>query len=130
MYGENKAACPYRHMEVKEIAKIIRKDLKAKFGKGIKFGVTTCRYPREINVKVKEIKADKYIEPFEDFSRDWKYHYSYNDEQIQRIYNARDYRCLSDETLVAIKEILNKYNYDDSDVYTDYFDVNYYTNIS
>ena len=126
----NKTNCEYRNWEVKDIAKEIRKDLKAAFGNKIKFGVRSSRYPREIIVIVKEILDDNYLQNFEDFSREWKFHYDYTDERINEIYSKRDYRSLDEKHLNEIKAIMDKYNYNNSDVYTDYFDVNYYTTIN
>ena len=122
----------YAYEEMKTIAKWIRKDLKKEFGNTIKVGVTSCRYPREINVKIKsiskehlmtenefkeymicshlfdELNYDNYMKPYTEHTNKFKkYH-------------------IKDETYEKIEKTLNKYNYDNSDPYTDYFDVNYY----
>ena len=38
-------------------------------------------------------------------------------------------KCINTEYKTVEVEIVNEYNFDNSDPYTDYFDVNYFTNI-
>ena len=120
----------YAYEEMKTIAKWIRKDLKTEFGNTIKFSVTSCRYPREINVKVKEISKE-YIMDKDEFYKEMMWssrfdEYMYND--YMEAYETGKFKRyhLKEEIDKKITKIINKYNYDNSDPYTDYFDCNYY----
>lgn len=120
----------YAFEPTKEIAKWIRKDLKDEFGKTIKFSVTSGVYPREICVRIKQISMD-HIMKFEDFKEHMICSYNFGEEYYDDYLSAystmkfKKYHLIS-ETYEKIQSIINKYNYDNSDPYTDYFDVNYY----
>mgnify|MGYP007101872266 CR=1 FL=1 len=121
-----KEDCEYRYWEVKDIAKLIRQDLKTEFGRGIKFSVTSNKYPRKISVEIKAVLDDTYKKTFEEFAAEWA---KLSDERINTIYLQGDKRVIKGSVYQKIRRIIDKYNYDNCDYYTDYYDVNYYTNI-
>ncbi|WP_323736246.1 LPD29 domain-containing protein [Methanosphaera sp. ISO3-F5] len=127
----------YAHMPIKDIAKLIRKDLKTRYGKTIKFSVTSRGYPREINVTIKSI-SKQYIMTENEFKTKMENSYRYDEsmyDEYMKPYTAKNNNDLIefkeyhlyDEVRDEINGIIDKYNYDNSDLYTDYFDVNYYT---
>ena len=122
----------YAYEPTKEIAKWIRKDLKKEFGKTIKFSVTSAVYPREINVKIKQISMEHII-PENEFKEYMICSYLFDEDrydEYMKPYTAGTNKFkkyhLKEDTYEKIQKIINKYNYDNSDPYTDYFDCNYY----
>ena len=97
--------------DVKEIAKEIRKDLKHTFEKEFKFSVRSKKYSggQSINIDIK--KAPEYA--------------CYIDTVSYR--DPRTY--VKPYVVKQIKEIVEHYNYDNSNAMTDYFDVGFYPNI-
>ena len=127
----------YAFEDIVELTKMVRKDLKTKYGKTIKFSVTSNRYPREINIRIKGISKE-YLIPEREFEEIMYCSYRYSEDMYDEY--MKPYRevtedglrrfqvyHLREEVAEDIRHILNKYNYDNSDPYTDYFDVNYYT---
>lgn len=121
----------YAYEEMKTIAKWIRNDLKKEFGNTIKFSVTSARYPREINVRIKSISKE-HLMTKDDFQEYMICSYLFDEymyEDYMKPYTDntkfKKYH-LKEETYEKIGKIINKYNYDNSDPYTDYFDHNYY----
>lgn len=119
-----------RHMPLKEIAKIVRKNLKAEFGKNAKFSVR-CRGYNALSVEVKKASADLFmtLEEFEDGHSRYKLQNPAIYENLKYRFERRDYIALKEDVYEKIVEIVNEYNFDNSDPYTDYCDVNYFTNI-
>ena len=95
-------------MTTKEIAKCIRTDLKTTFGKEVKFSVRTNYFSMgsEINIYVKAAKED------------------YFKEEGNHLLN------LKDEVIDKIKNIVEEYQIVESDPYYDYYNTNFYNNIS
>lgn len=104
-----------KNLNFKEIAKLIRTDLKNTFGKDIKFSVQTEYYSggRSLNVKIKETIRN-YLNPL-NIKFPNERHLIYTDE--------------GNELIEQIENIINKYNYDNSDSMTDYFDVRFYSHV-
>lgn len=98
--------------DIKDIAKEIRKDLKEVFGKEFKFSVRIQRFSggQAINIDIK--KAPTYA--------------CYTDTESYP--DSRTY--VKKYVLDKIKEIINHYNYNNSDIMTDYFDVGFYSHIN
>ena len=98
--------------DVKKIAKEIRKDLKEVFGKEFKFSVRIQRFSggQAINIDIKQ--APKYA--------------CYVDTEMYP--DPRTY--VKKYIIKQIKKITDHYNYDDSDIMTDYFNVGFYSNIN
>ena len=119
-----------RHMPLKEIAKEIRKNLKAEFGKTIKFSVR-CRDYNALTVNVKKANENLFMsaEEFEKSHSRYKMTNPAIYENLKYRFDRRDYIALKEDVYEKIVEIVNEYNFDNSDPYTDYCDVNYFTNI-
>jgi hypothetical protein len=102
--------------DLKDVAKKVRADLKAAFGKGWKFGVRISRYSmgQSLSVDVKEapVQFVELIDQADEYGRDWQ---------------ALD---TWKETEDKIAGIVEAYNRDDSDSMTDYFDVDFYKHVS
>lgn len=111
--------------DVVEIAKQIRKDLKAKYGKSIKFSVTTERGLAPcINIRIKEI-SDEYCYTLEEYKRI----YIHDDDIIDKEFKLerfRTHKVVRSEVIKEIQDIHRKYNYNHSDPLNDYYDVGYY----
>ena len=137
--------------DTKDIAKWIRQTLKEEI-KDCKFSVRSEYYSggSSIDVNIKESKNVRIVKKPEEVTEEEILHLmsARNDsreETIERIkrmqnckhYSVNQYHIDSDwqfttkgkELLKKVIEITNKYNYDNSDVMTDYFDVNYYLHI-
>lgn len=122
-----------RNLDIKDIAKLVRKDLKKEFGKDCKFSVRIHRYSggQSLTVSCKEA-TDDIIYSYEelcdkaDFER-LQYDNPQLYEYLDKTYQKEQY--LTDETLARIKEIVEYYNYDESDIYYDYYDVGFGTTI-
>ena len=127
----------YTFMEIKDIAKLIRTDLKKAYGKDIKFSVTSRGYPRDISVTIKKI-SKKYLMDKDEFEQHMKTSYRfaedmydfymepYNSKEENGLYKFETWH-LKDGVEDTVRSIMAKYNYDNSDLMTDYFDVNFYT---
>ena len=114
----------------KEIAALIRQDLKKEFGKKIKFSIRSKRYPREVVAEIKAISKDLLLSR-EDFKEKIICSHHFDDERVPEYLEEYDKGHftkihLKDETYDTIFLFLNKYNYDNSDPMTDYFECNYY----
>ena len=125
----------YTELLPKEIAKLIRKDLKKAFGKTIKFSVKSSY--NSISVTIKEISRMHIItrEQYEEvpmvleakmYKETERYNSFINDYENDHI----TLYMIQDETYDKIKEIIDKYNYSNCDSYTDYYDYNFYDNLS
>lgn len=114
MWESIKPTLPVEYVNRKGIAKEIRDNLKAVFGKGFKFSVTT-----DINsIKVKLMSA-----PYE-ICMDEEYHYI----QTNHYYPENEYRLTKRgrELMKLVYEIALYRHWDKSDPMTDYFNTNYY----
>jgi hypothetical protein len=122
-----------RDLSITEIAKEIRKELKKEFGKDCKFSVRTKRYSggQSLTVTAKKV-TDDLIYTYEELCQKANFErlqydnpdlYEYLDKKYQEV------QFLTDDTISRIKKIVEYYNYDESDIYTDYFDVGFYSHI-
>lgn len=112
----------YDKLAMKDIAKLIRKDLKKRFGNTIKFSVTSERYPEKVEVRVKAI--DKEIANDLEEIKKMK---EYSVEVCTRLFEeGYSDIIVPKETIEIIKNIISEYNYDNSDIMVDYFDVGFY----
>lgn len=113
-----------RNLDIKEIAKIIRTDLRKNF-KGFKFSVKIKRYTggQSLNVSIKDVPENFIL--FSDY-------YTECLKQNEDFNWALSYDKYSDEAIMLkryIEHRVSQYNYDDSDTQTDYFNVNFYSHI-
>ena len=107
--------------------------MKKEFGKDCKFSVRIHRYSGGQSLTVSCKKAtDDIIYSYEelcekaDFER-LQYDNPQLYEHLDKRYQKEQY--LTDETLARIKDIVEYYNYDESDIYYDYYDVGFGTSI-
>lgn len=97
-----------KDLTTKDIAKLIRGDLKTEFGKDVKFSVRTNYFSMgsEINIYIKSAKSSLFKE---------------DGNKIQN---------LNDEVVDKVKFIVDKYQTVESDPYYDYYNTNFYNHIS
>ena len=107
-----------KNLDVKEIAKLVREDIKKELP-NIKTSVRIERYSmgRSINIEVIELN-------YNPFNKLWVKQMVKDDLITESMY-IKDFQLIMDK----LKEIVNNYNYNNSDGMTDYFDVNFYSNI-
>jgi len=131
---------------VVEIAKWVRQELKAHF-KGFKFSVrvrdnralylSILKSPIKLLRDVEEILADEQLilrlqiarnDTEEEIKEMIKTRFANSKHEINHYYINSDWELTDNgkEIIKKINEIANKYNWDNSDTMTDYFDVNYY----
>ena len=128
----NKEEYKYWDMELKDISKAVKKDLKKEYPH-MKCSVRTYNY-NSVEVSIKEIPR-AYLKSREEYIHylDTRYNL-YDDSGIcQRNLLLSDYdnnkvmpSFIKDEIWDNIQTIHQKYNYDNSDLMTDYFDMRYY----
>lgn len=93
------------------IVKRVRQDLKEAFGKEFKFGVRK-RYHSGLDVNIKQCPKEMLVSEISDPETELRYTDQFKEEFINKIY-----------------QIVNAYNYDNSDVMSDYFDRNFYLDV-
>ena len=103
-----------KNLDIKEIAKLIRKDLSDKHP-NFKFSVTISRFSmgRSIDIEIKEINFC-FLNPKKD----------YKNRDDEPIYSEKGL-----ELLESVQNIVKQYNYDNSNSMIDYYDVNFYSNV-
>ena len=108
-----------RELSTKDAAKLIRRDIRLKYGKDLKTSVRTEHFAggSAINIKVKDWVQNP-INP------DW-----YPKGQWNSIYNQR-YTEDGRQLLHDLKEIANQYRWEDSDSMIDYCSCNFYLSVS
>lgn len=113
------------NLDIKEIAKRVRKQIKEKFP-DITVSVTIRRFSggQSMDMEIKKLPFIPYSFAFIDLIEQQQTIHPKTDHLIrtnQSMYNEA-YTKLVD----ALKSMANAYNYDNSDPMTDYFDVNFY----
>jgi len=108
-YGDRYEAT--KDLRLKEIAKLVRKDLKAEFGPEWKFSVRTRSYAggQSLDVDVKTAPTP--------LRSKWGEENGFYTETGAKANEV-------------IRSILDAYNYDGSDIMIDYFDVRFYSHVS
>ena len=127
----NMSQSELRHLSTKEINKMIRKALKDEFGKKMKFSVRKTGW-NSIRIEVKKADATFFMtrEEFEEENSYSRVNFSWNWENMVHRFERNDYIALKPEIREKIETIANQWNFDNSDIMTDYFDVNYYLNVT
>lgn len=141
-----------RHLGTKEVSKRVKQQLKQEFPE-CKFSVRTEYYSGGSSIYVSLMKSNiVVIKPFEDISSRALLLYNahgYPEEQIKKsqldFYHQLNKYTLRDEynednwcngvfitqeghnLLQRVVQVVEQYNYDNSDPMTDYFDVNFYS---
>ena len=122
-----------RGLDVKDIAKLIRKDLKKEFGKGNKFSVRISRFSggQSIDITAKQVTDDLVYSYKELYERNNLERLQWDNpdlyEYLNKLYQKQQF--LTDDVRKTIKSIVDQYNYNESDPYTDYYDVGFYSHI-
>jgi len=102
-YGETK------DLDLRDVAKLVRKDLKATFGKAWKFSVRIERYSMGQSLNVEITKAPCSLYHKATSPRAVAYHQT--SERTQA----------ADLAIKTVNDITDAYNYDDSDSQSDYY---------
>ena len=118
------------NMSITDIAKAVRKDLKAEFGKDIKFSVRSQKFSggTSLTVEIKKCILD-FIKDEEAFDEEYLNYKLENPSLFKNLkyrYHNNDIIAVKDEIKERIDNIVNFYNFDESDIMTDYFCVNFY----
>ena len=122
-----------RGLDIKDIAKLIRKDLKKEFGKDCKFSVRIKRFSGGQSLDVTCKKAtDDIVYSYEELCEKARFdRLQYENPQLYEylddLYQKQQF--LTDDVIKTIKAIVDNYNYNESDPYTDYYDVGFYSHI-
>lgn len=134
-YYKEQCTAPFRHYDIVEIAKTLRKLLKEEFGNDIKFNIKTERgYTDTLWIKIKP-QNEKYLQPLDEYMREYKEKYYYmhrvehpyiSDEVFEQ-YAKSDMNRLNENVRKTISGIVELFKLDNSDIMTDYFDINYVT---
>ena len=106
-----------KNLNVTEIARLIRKELKTKTFDGFKFSVRTKKYSGGCSIRIEVL----------DVPEDFKLLNPSYDEYNHRGESRYTKNAVS--FLDVVKSIGNKYRYDDSDGMIDYFSTNFYFNV-
>lgn len=104
--------------DIKEIAKEIRKDLKAVFGKSIKFSVRCSYFSMGMD--------DKHCYNLEEYLEAYSEPYDTEYDKQERLELFNKCKIVKSSVIKRIEAIHRKYNYHESDPYTDYYDCGYY----
>jgi len=134
-YFKEECTRPFRFYDIVEIAKILRKLLREEFGKDIKFQIKTERgYTDTLWIKIKP-QNEKYLQPLDEYMAEYKETYFHrhgvehpyiSDEVFEK--NAKLHiDRLNDDVQETIRNIVELFKMDNSDIMTDYFDINYIT---
>lgn len=128
-----KATQNFRFLDIVDIAKVLRKELKNTFGNDIKFSIKTKRGYTDILYITIKPQNEKYLqnhkEYMEEFKRKYQYSYGldhpYNTDEVFERYTKSDMERLDKNIRNTIRNIVDLFKLDNSDIMTDYFDVNY-----
>ncbi len=107
-----------KSLSTTDITKLIRKEIREKY-KGMKISVTSEHFSggSAINITIKECG-------FNPINTEW------NPKEEDMQLRKSKYNEEGESLLKELEEVANKYNYDRSDVMTDYFDVMFYLHVN
>lgn len=115
-----------RDLDIVELAKLVRKQLKKRFPKGYKFSVRTERgITSSLDIEIKEV-------PFKIVNPEWAVHLI-DDPYCNKWEYPRDgsrYTPEANKLRDSIEEWLETYNFDNSDSMTDYFHSRFYSDVT
>jgi len=117
-------------MDITEIAKAVRKDIKKEFGKDIKCSVRSNRFAGGCSLSI-EIKkcSSNLIKDEKDFDDEY-INYKLTNPDLFKNLKKRYYRnemiAIKNEVTEKINDIVNYYHYDESEPMFDYYCVNFY----
>lgn len=137
-YGTGYVEVYEQHATAADIAKLIRRDLKAAIaagelpGKPVAYGVTIDNYSmgRSINVTIRDYEGETRCTECAGQRGRGSYDAA-NDNPCPHCFTWDRWLEPSAQALLdAVEQIREAYNYDGSDSMTDYYDVNYYGSTS
>lgn len=118
------------NMSITDIAKAVRKDLKKEFGKNIKFSVRSQKFSggTSLSVQIKKCAIDfiKSEAEFDEEHLDYRLQNPDLYKNLKLRYHKNDIIAVKDEVKEKIDNIVNFYNFDESEPMYDYFCVNFY----
>ena len=114
------------NLHTKDIAKQIRLDLKEKFWKQFTFSVISNRNRIDISIMKGTIQL---LNP-EYVKQKTKAKLLNIREEWNKLKNIKEYTECSQSIIKEVEYIVELYNHNNCDLMTDYFDVNYYSNVS
>lgn len=112
-----------KNMDIKEIAKLVRKEIKAKFPT-IKTSVTIDRYSMGQSLDVRILEVPFQVVNPEHVKECFNADGSYNNMSTPRASRLTE---AGKNLIETIEGIVNQYNFDDSDTQTDYFHKRFYS---
>ncbi len=135
-YTEGEKYQESKNLTIKEITALVRKEIRVEF-KGWKISVSKETYAggASINVNIKDSPIKLYnseyarLKQLEDHGSAVR---EYTDQAFKSYDITLDSLIYTDEGAVVLKrlkEIVEQYNFDDSDSMIDYFHVNYYSHV-
>ena len=117
-------------MSITDIAKAVRKDIKETFGKNIKCSVRSKKFAggTSLTVEIKKCSLDliKSEEEFDEEHMDLRLQNPDVYKRVKLRYHRNDIIAVKDEVTEKINDIVNFYNFDESDYMVDYYCVNFY----
>jgi hypothetical protein len=120
-----------RNLDLKEIVKLVRKDVNEAIAQGklpkMKYSLRMSRRGAW-SIRLVVTDLDKAI--LENaLTEDARLHLDQNNGSLFGFPPYRTYSEAYNETMGLLKALLEAYNYDNSDIMTDYFNVNYYASV-
>lgn len=132
-YYKEQCTKPFRYYDIVEIAKTLRKELKKEFT-DIKFNIKTERgwETDTLYITVKP-QNEKHLTPLPEYMEEYKrtyYHrhgieHPYINDEIFEKHAKLSIDRLNEDIRLKIHEITHLFVMDNSDIMTDYFDINY-----
>ena len=118
------------NMDIADIAKAVRKDIKNEFGNKIKCSVRSKRFAggTSLSVELKKCSIDL-IKSEEEFDEEYMDYRLTNPDLFKRLklrYHRNEILAVKEEVTQKINEIVDAYNFDESDYMIDYYCVNFY----
>ena len=133
-YFKEQVTNHFRHYDIVEIAKTLRKLLKNEFGNDIKFSIRSERgfSSDTLWIKIKP-QNEKYLQPLDEYIEDYKEQYllrhgiehPYVSDEVFEDYCKVEIARLDKNVRETIRSIVDLFKLDNSDIQTDYFDINY-----
>jgi hypothetical protein len=103
-----------KNLDVKEIAKLIRQEIKATFSNDWKFSVRIDRFANGQSIRTNITQLPTEVKLYSDETNHW---------------GGKEYSKEITDAINKVKMMSSKYNYDDSDMMVDYYNVKFYNHI-
>lgn len=111
-----------KDLDITEVAKRVKKQLRSEYP-GYKWSVRTNRYSggQSLNVEIREVPDDLQL-----YNPEWLSEFIETGRYPHRV---EKYTEEARELLKAVERLVESYNYDGSDLQTDYFNVRFYKSV-